>query len=389
MSYSYLNGLSLKRHRLISALRMRTVVIATIAALLIMCLGLPVASADWIGINNATVKFEPPKDWTMASTPDKRWTILTSPTKHAVLAYTFFRQACESALDMDKMLTALRITDIKWKRVPVNGGFGSRFPHQFVDGTCNLQGPGCDLWSVKLDMGGGTRMLWLYAAAASAPDIDKYQARQAFLSLQPTLPSDKWQPLSLPVAAELQRRLSAAPVLFDARLAVGSDHWMTADHPCIKFRPPTGWTLAITSDGQWGRFVSPNSDAALVVATVDSRRPGEPGAYLAKAASALGVADIRWLKSGPELIVAIGPNRLWAQPREGSCRFQQPGARIWLAEVSPGPHPVAGATPLPPSPAPIWDTGSENFLLAWAISADAPNARRTEAQGAIDSLQWR
>jgi hypothetical protein len=356
------------------------VVVAVIAALLVTCLSLPTAfSADhWVAINNATLKFNVPEQWTMASTPNG-WQTLTSPTKDAVLVYTFFTQACESAVDLDQMVSALGITNIKWKRPPVNNGIGVRFPSQWVDG--------CDIWTAKLDMGQGTQMLWLYAAAASAPDSSKYQAMGTFRSLQLVQPYDQVQPpFLLPVDVELQRRLSTAPTLFNARVAETSDHWFTLDHPCVKLHLPTGWTTKVTSDRQWGAVISPNGDAVLAVTTIDSRQPGESMKRSGNVASALGVNDIK--ATGAPSLAAIGSSHLWAKTEEGTCRFQQPGDYISLTEVSPGPHPVAGATS-PPSSAPIWVSGQENLLLIWIASADARTKRRAEMQAAIDSLQWR
>jgi hypothetical protein len=145
---------------------------------------------------------------------------------------------------------------------------------------------------------------------------------------------------------------------------VANDNWITAERPYVKFLVPQGWTSKITDNKEWGIFRSPKNDAVLTFTTFN--RPGESTVRLGKAASVLGVTDINWNAPG---YTAVGKDKFEAHAAKGSCNFEGPGGFIWYATVNTG--------------------SSDQILLIFAVAANAPHARRVEAQGAIDSLQKR
>jgi hypothetical protein len=146
--------------------------------------------------------------------------------------------------------------------------------------------------------------------------------------------------------------------------APSADNWITAERPYVKFLAPAGWSTHITNDKEWGIFKSPKKDAVLTFTTFN--RPGESTVRLGKAASVLGVTDINWNtpRSG-----TVGKEHFDAHVGDGSCNFEGPGGYVWYATVNTG--------------------SSDQILLIFAIAANAPRARRNEAQAAIDSLQRR
>jgi hypothetical protein len=143
-----------------------------------------------------------------------------------------------------------------------------------------------------------------------------------------------------------------------------NDNWITAEKPYVKFLAPAGWSTKITDNKEWGIFRSPNKDAVLTFTTFN--RPGESTVRLGKAASVLGVTDINWNAPG---YTSVGKDKFEAHAANGSCNFEGPGGFVWYATVNTG--------------------SSDQILLIFAVASNAPRARRTEAQGAIDSLQRR
>jgi hypothetical protein len=143
-----------------------------------------------------------------------------------------------------------------------------------------------------------------------------------------------------------------------------NDNWITAERPFIKFLAPPGWTTKITDNKEWGIFRSPKNDAVLTFTTFS--RPGESTVRLGKAAGVLGVTDINW--NAPRW-GTVGKDKFDAHVGDGTCNFEGPGAYIWYATVNTG--------------------STDQILLIFAVSPNAPKARRAEAQGAIDSLQRR
>lgn len=143
-----------------------------------------------------------------------------------------------------------------------------------------------------------------------------------------------------------------------------NDNWITSERPYVKFLVPPGWTTKITTDKEWGIFKSPKQDAVLAFTTFT--RPGESTVRLGKAASVLGVADINW---GSAHAGTVGKAQFDAHIGEGTCNFEGPGGNIWYATVNTG--------------------STDQILLMYTVSANAPRARRAETQLAIDSLQRR
>jgi hypothetical protein len=78
------------------------------------------------------------------------------------------------------------------------------------------------------------------------------------------------------------------------------------------------------------------------------------------------VSDTNW---GTPRSGTVGKDRFPAHVGDGSCNFHGPGGYTWYATVNAG------------------DTAQ--ILLIFAVSPGAPQARRAEAQAAIDSLQRR
>lgn len=142
------------------------------------------------------------------------------------------------------------------------------------------------------------------------------------------------------------------------------DNWITAQRPYVKFKAPAGWSTQITNDKEWGIFKSPNKDAVFAFTTFN--QPGESTVRLSKAASVLGVSDIDWRAPRHTL---VGKDRFNGRQADGSCNFHGPGGYIWYATVDAG--------------------SSDQILLIFTVSANAPAARRAEAQAAVDSLQRR
>jgi hypothetical protein len=143
-----------------------------------------------------------------------------------------------------------------------------------------------------------------------------------------------------------------------------NDNWITAERPYVKFLAPAGWSTEITPDKEWGIFKSPARDAVFAFTTFN--RPGESTVRLGKAASVLGVSDINW---GAKRWGTVGKDKFNAAVGDGSCNFKGPGGYIWYATVDSGT--------------------SDQMLLIFTVSATAPQARRQEAQAAVDSLQRR
>jgi hypothetical protein len=147
--------------------------------------------------------------------------------------------------------------------------------------------------------------------------------------------------------------------------AAANTNWITAEHPFVKFLAPAGWSTDITPDKEWGIFKSPARDAVLAFTTFS--RPGESTTRLGKAANVLGVTDISW--NAPRY-GTLGKEGFSDHYADGSCNFKGPNGYIWYATVNPG-------------------NDDHQILLIFTVNANAPQARRKEAQAAIDSLQHR
>jgi hypothetical protein len=155
-----------------------------------------------------------------------------------------------------------------------------------------------------------------------------------------------------------------APKPTKSTAPASNDNWITAERPYVKFLAPPGWSTHITNDKEWGIFKSPKKDAVLTFTTFN--RPGESTVRLGKAAGVLGVTDINW--NSPR-VGTVGKDRFDAHVGDGTCNFEGPGGYVWYATVNTG--------------------SSDQILLIFATSSNAPKARRQEAQAAIDSLQRR
>jgi hypothetical protein len=143
-----------------------------------------------------------------------------------------------------------------------------------------------------------------------------------------------------------------------------TDQWITADKPYVKFKAPAGWTTEITPDKEWGIFKSPARDAVFAFTTFT--RPGESTRRLGRADRILGVTDTNW---GTPRSGTVGKDRFPAHVGDGTCNYHGPNGYTWYATVNAG------------------DTAQ--ILLIFAVAPGAPQARRAEAQAAIDSLQRR
>ena len=142
-------------------------------------------------------------------------------------------------------------------------------------------------------------------------------------------------------------------------------NWITAEHPYVKFLAPAGWSTRISTDKDWASFRSPAQDAVFAFTTFS--RPGESTTRLGNAANVLGVTDIDW---HTPRYTNLGKESFPAHSADGTCNFKGPNGYIWYATVNPG--------------------GDEHqILLIFTVTANAPQARRKEAQAAIDSLQHR
>jgi hypothetical protein len=143
-----------------------------------------------------------------------------------------------------------------------------------------------------------------------------------------------------------------------------NDNWITAERPYVKFLAPAGWKTHITSDKEWGVFTAPAGDAVLAFTTFN--QPGESTRRLMRAESVLGVTDVNW--RSPRY-GTVGRDRFEARVGDGSCNYKGPNGYIWYATVNAGTQ--------------------DQILLIFTVSPSAPQSRRTEAQGAIDTLQRR
>jgi hypothetical protein len=143
-----------------------------------------------------------------------------------------------------------------------------------------------------------------------------------------------------------------------------NEGWITAERPYVKFMPPAGWSRRITDDKEWGVFTSPTADATLAFTTFN--RPGEATVRLGKAANVLGVSGIDWRTPR---YGTVGRDKFNAHIGDGSCNFKGPNGYIWYATVDAG--------------------SSDQILLIFTVTGTAPQMRRNEAQGAIDTLQRR
>lgn len=143
-----------------------------------------------------------------------------------------------------------------------------------------------------------------------------------------------------------------------------TSRWINAERPYVKFLPPAGWKTEFTRDKEWGVFTAPTGDAVLAFTTFS--QPGESTVRLGKAASVLGVTDVVW--RSPRY-GTVGKDRFDARVGDGTCNFRGPNGYIWYATVNTGT--------------------SDQILLIFTVTGSAPQARRTEAQGAIDTLQRR
>lgn len=142
----------------------------------------------------------------------------------------------------------------------------------------------------------------------------------------------------------------------------GSDNWITAEHPYVKFIAPPGWNKTI--NGDWGTFKSPNGAAVFAFTTFT--QPGESTVRLGQAAGVLGVGEVDWRspKYG-----TVGKDGFPARMGEGSCNFRGPGGYIWYATVNTGT--------------------SDQILLIYTVSARGTQEDKDAALTAIKSLQRR
>jgi hypothetical protein len=143
-----------------------------------------------------------------------------------------------------------------------------------------------------------------------------------------------------------------------------NNNWITAERPYVKFLAPAGWKTDITRNKEWGVFTAPTGDAVLAFTTFN--QPGESTVRIGKAASVLGVTDVNWRTPR---YGNVGKDKFDARVADGTCNFKGPGGYIWYATVNTGT--------------------SDQILLIFTVAATAPQIRRNEAQGAIDTLQRR
>jgi hypothetical protein len=146
--------------------------------------------------------------------------------------------------------------------------------------------------------------------------------------------------------------------------AAPKDNWITSERPYVKFLVPPTWNTNISTNKEWGVFKSASKDSVIAFTTFT--QPGESTVKLGKAASVLGVTDVNWGAARPGI---VGKDKFDAHIGDGSCNFEGPGGYIWYATVNTGT--------------------SDQVLLIYTVAANAPKARRAEAQSVIDSLQRR
>jgi hypothetical protein len=142
------------------------------------------------------------------------------------------------------------------------------------------------------------------------------------------------------------------------------ERWITVDRPYVKFHAPNGWANEITQDKEWDISRSPARDGVFAFTTFT--QPGESTIRLGKADSVLGVTNIDWRTPRGGV---VGRDKFDARIADGSCNFHGPGGYTWYATVNTGT--------------------SDQILIIYALSANAPPARRAEVQAALDSLQRR
>lgn len=144
--------------------------------------------------------------------------------------------------------------------------------------------------------------------------------------------------------------------------STGTDNWITAEHPYVKFIAPPGWSKSLSGD--WGTFKSPNGAAVFAFTTFT--QPGESTVRLGQAAGVLGVTDVDWRtpKTG-----TVGRDGFAARMGEGSCNFRGPNGYIWYATVNSGT--------------------SDQILLIYTVSSRGTQADKDAVLKAINSLQRR